>query len=173
MGPEADQLAQSLIEPLRTRGRPSVHVRADTFLRDASVRLEYGRTDEYSLRHDWLDVAALRRELLEPLGPGGSGSFLASLRDPVTNRSTRMPAQVAGPGMVLLLSGQLLLGHDLPFDRVIRLSASPATLRRTVAPELAWMLPVLAAYEAEVNPAEQADVDIRINDPRHPAIRIR
>ena len=148
-------------------------MRADHFWRDASLRLEYGHTDEYSLRHDWLDVAALGRELLDPLGTDAAGPFVTSLRDPVTNRSTRAPVQYADPGTVLLLSGQFLLGHDLPFEKVIRLSASAATVARSISPDLAWTLPVIADYEAEVDPAQLADIEIRRNDPRHPAIRIR
>jgi hypothetical protein len=168
-----DALAAALIEPLQALGRPSCAVRAATFWRDASVRLEYGHTDEYALRHDWLDLGALRRELLDPLGTGGSGRYLPSLRDPATNRSTRAELVTAPPGLVLLVSGQFLLGHELPFDRVIRLSASPATLARSTPADLAWTLPVIATYEAEVEPSALADIDIRVNDPRHPAISFR
>jgi hypothetical protein len=173
VGTDTAGLGAAVVDVLRTRSRPAVHVRAATFWRDASLRLEYGRTDEYSLRHDWLDIAALRRELLDPLGPGGSGDYLSSLRDPVTNRSTREPARTAQPDLVLVVSGQFLLGHELPFDRVIHLSASPGALGRTTPPEQAWTLPVVAAYEAELGPADLADIDIRISDPRHPALRIR
>jgi hypothetical protein len=167
------ELAEGLVEPLRALGRPAVHVRAEAFWRDAALRLEYGHTDEYSLRHEWLDVSGLRRELLDPLGPGGTGRYLTSLRDPVTNRSTREVARTAGPGLILLLSGEFLLGHELPFDRVIRLSASAAALTRRTPAELAWTLPAIAAYESEVRPSERADVDIRVNDPRHPAVLFR
>jgi hypothetical protein len=109
--------------------------------------------------------------VLEPLGPHGSGSYLPSLRDPVTNRSTRQAARPAEPGTIVIVSGQFLLGASLPFDRVIRRSASPAALTRMTPPDLAWTLPAVAAYEAAVNPAQLADVDITVNDPRHPAIR--
>jgi hypothetical protein len=170
---EPAALAEQLLEPLRARSRPAVHIRAEGFWRDASLRLEYGHTDEYSLRHDWLDAGALRREVLDPLGPDGSGTFVPSLRDPVTNRSTHERPRPAEPATVLLVSGQLLLDHDLPFDQVVRLSASAATLARVTPAELRWTLPVIAAYEADVDPSERADVDIRLNDPRHPAIRIR
>jgi hypothetical protein len=139
------------------------------------LRLEYGHTDEQSLRYDWLDLATLRRELLEPLGApdeDGRASYLPSLRDPRTNRATREPRCLAQPGTVVVVSGQFLLGHGLPFDRVIRLSASAATLARSTPAELAWTLPVVAAYEAEIEPDTIADLDIRVNDPKHPALRI-
>lgn len=173
---DPDAFAASLIEPLRALGRPAAHVRADRFWRDASLRLEYGHTDEQSLRYDWLDDATLRRELLDPLGApdeGGRASYLPSLRDPRTNRATREPRCLAQPGTVVVVSGQFLLGHGLPFDRVIRLSASAATLARSTPAELAWTLPVIAAYEAEIEPATLADLDIRVSDPKHPAMRTR
>jgi hypothetical protein len=172
---DPDAFAGQLIDPLQALGRPAAHVRADRFWRDASLRLEYGHTDEQSLRHDWLDVAALRRELLEPLGTpdaDGRASYLPSLRDPATNRATREPRRLAEPGTVVVVSGQFLLGYGLPFDRVIRLSASATALARWTPAELAWTLPVIAAYEAEIDPATVADLDIRVNDPKHPAVRI-
>lgn len=168
---DPDGLARRLVEPLRARSRPCVHAPAAGFWRDASLRLEYGHTDEYSLRHDWLDVAALRRELLDPIADGRP--FVASLRDPVTNRSTREPARAPEPGTVVLVSGEFLLGHDLAFERVITLSASAGALARRTPAELAWTLPVIAAYEAEVRPSEISDIDIRLNDPRHPALNVR
>jgi hypothetical protein len=168
-GPE--QLAASLMQPLQVLGRRAVHVRADHFWRDASLRLEYGHTDVESLLHDWLDIAALRRELLEPLSGDGSGEYLPSLRDPVSNRATRAARVQVQPGTILLLSGQFLLGQGLPFDRTVHLSASLATLHRCTPGQLSWTLEALQLYEQQADPAAFADVDIRVNDPRHPAIR--
>jgi hypothetical protein len=167
-----DELAASLLEPLRALSRPAVHVRADSFWRDASLRLEYGRTDTHSLLYDWLDVAALRRELLDPLGTGGSGQYLPSLRDPITNRATREPRRDALPGTIALISGQLLLGHGLPFDRIVHLSVSAAARRRRTSAQWAWTLPALERYDEQTDPAALADIDIRLDDPRHPAIRL-
>ena len=66
-------LADALVDPLRASGRPVVRVHAGDFLRPASVRLEHGRHDADALLDDWLDEGAVRREVLAPLGPGGSG----------------------------------------------------------------------------------------------------
>ena len=68
--------AQALVEPLQVRGRPVLRASAEDFLRPASLRLERGRTDADAFYSDRLDLAALRRELLAPLGPGGSGRVL-------------------------------------------------------------------------------------------------
>ncbi|MFI6847596.1 uridine kinase [Kitasatospora sp. NBC_00085] len=167
-GPGA--LADALVEPLRLRGRPALRVSAAGFLRPASVRLEYGRQDADAFHDLWLDDGALLREVLEPLEPGGSGRVLPSLRDPVTDRSTRAPYTELPPGGVLLLDGALLLGRWLPLELTVHLALSPAALARRTPPEEQWTLPAFARYEAETVPADLADLIVRVDDPRHPAL---
>ena len=62
-------------------GRPAVVIRAVGFYRPASLRLEHGRTDADARYSDWLDAGALTREVLAPVGPGGSGEYLPVLWD--------------------------------------------------------------------------------------------
>jgi hypothetical protein len=163
-------LAHSLIAPLRARGRAADHITAESFWRDASLRLEYGRDDTDSFA-DWLDAGALRREVLGPLGANGSGVYLPSLRDPVTNRATRAAARDATPGTIVLVSGELLLGRGLPFELAIHLSMSSGGRARRTEAEWQWTLPAFERYDTEVRPTEVADVVIRVDDPRHPALR--
>ncbi|MGI8721552.1 MAG: uridine kinase [Geodermatophilaceae bacterium] len=165
--------ADALVAPLRVRGRPAVRIRAETFYRDAALRLEYGRTDLESFASGWLDDGALRREVLEPTGPGGNGRYLPSLRDPISNRATRDPARQAEPGLILLLSGELLLGRDLPFDWAIHLALSASARRRRTSKEWQWTLPALDDYDAAVDPVRTADVVLRYDDPGHPAVRVK
>ena len=160
-------LAASLLEPLRVRGRPTVHVVADTFWRDASVRLEHGHQDVQSYP-DWLDRAALRRETLEPFASGCA--FLTSLRDPQTNRSTREASHAFAARTVLLVSGTFLLAGDLPFDRTVHLLLPHDARSRRTAPDAAWTLPAFDAYDATARPADNADVTVRL-DRRSPAVR--
>jgi hypothetical protein len=166
---EPTVLAHDLVVPLRERGRPVAVVTADSFWRDASLRLEYGREDPQSYLQ-WLDASALRREVLEPLGPGGTGRYLPSLRDPLTNRATRAPAVAARPGAVVIVAGPLLLGNDLPFDLTVHLALTPGALHRRTATDWAWTLDALASYEHAVAPAEIADVVVRTDDPLRLAV---
>lgn len=166
---EPTVLARDLIAPLRERGRPVTVITAETFWRDASLRLEYGREDADSYLQ-WLDAAALRREVLDPLGPGGSGMFLPSLRDPLTNRATRVPAVAAEPGAVVIVAGPLLLGHGLPFDLTVHVALSAAALARRTDSTSSWTLDALARYEAGARPAEVADVVVRADDPARLAV---
>ena len=163
------RLATSLGELLRARGRPTRHVRADMFWRDASLRLEHGRRDVQALP-GWLDAEAMRREVLVPLGPRGSGKYLPSLRDPSTNRVTREPPVRAADRAIVLISGWLLLGRGLPFDRTIHLAVSAAARRRRTSTEWHWTLPAFDDYDRDVDPVGTADLVVRCDDPVHPAI---
>ncbi|MGW4891553.1 uridine kinase [Kitasatospora sp. NPDC004240] len=164
------ELADALAKELRTRGRAVLRVPATGFLRPASVRLEYGKRDADAFHDLWLDDGALLREVLDPLEPGGSARVLPSLRDPVTDRSTRAPYRELPPGGVLLLDGTLLLGRWLPFEFTVHLAMTPAALARRTPEEERWTLPAFARYEAETGPAELADLTVRVDDPRHPAL---
>jgi hypothetical protein len=164
------RLAAALVEPLRVRGRPAYAVAADGFLRAASLRFEHGRTDPDAYYEGWRDDAALRREVLEPAGPAGTGRILPSLWDPVTDRATRAAYRTLGPTEVVLVHGPLLLGGPLPFDMTVHLVLSDAALARRTPAELAWTLPAFRRYAAEVDPASFADVVVRADDPLRPAV---
>ena len=170
--PAADPaaLADALVDPLRVRGRPAVRISTTDFLRPASVRLEYGRTNPDAFYAGWLDEAALRREVLDPAGPGGSGRIVTRLWNARTDRAAREPYSTLPGTAVLLVSGPLLLGAGLPFDVSVHLELSAAALDRRTAPEDRWTLPAYARYGDEVDPASFADVVIRLDDPRRPAL---
>ncbi|MFF7974673.1 uridine kinase [Streptomyces sp. NPDC007905] len=162
-------LAERVAQALRVRGRPSLVVGAEGFLRPASLRLEHGRRDVESYYSGWFDTSALWREVFTPLDPGGSGRVLPDLWDPGTDRATRSPYVQLPPGAVLLLHGPLLLRHWFPFDLTVHVLLSPGALRRRTPEADHWMLPAFERYEAEADPAGTADVLVRADDPRHPA----
>ncbi|MEV4376895.1 uridine kinase [Streptosporangium sp. NPDC049644] len=163
-------LADALVDPLRLRGREVLRVLSADFLRPASLRFEYGRTDPDSFYTDWFDYKGLVREVLGPLAPGRSGKVLPTLWDSTIDRATRAPYVTVAPGGVLLLAGPLLLGRGLPFDLTVHLRLSPGALARRTPDQERWTLPAYARYEAEVAPARVADLVVRVDDPRHPAL---
>src|SRR5262245_20529476 len=163
-------MADALVDPLRERGRAAVRVRASDYLRAASLRYEHGRTDPHAFYEDWLDVAALNREALAPLSAGGTGRVRPAHWDAAADRAVRGGEVDLPPGGVLLLSGALLLGGGLEVDLTFHLELSAAALARRTPPELAWTLPAFARYADEVAPAAWADVVVRVDDPRHPAV---
>jgi hypothetical protein len=162
--------AEDLVELLRVRGRAGLHVPADGFLLPASIRYELGRTDPDAFYERWRDDDGLRREVLDPAGPGGTGRVLPSLWDAGTDRATRAPYIDLPPGAVVIVSGGLLLGAGLPFEVEVHLEMSAPALARRMPPDLGWTLPAYERYAAEVDPAAFAAMVVRLNDPRHPAL---
>lgn len=167
---DPEVLAESLVEPLRVRGRDAVHVSTAGFLRPASVRFEQGRTNPEAFYHRWWDEPGLRREVLDRAGPEGSGRVLPSLWDPLTDRATRAAYVTVPPGGVVLVSGALLLGSGLPFELTVHVALSPEALQRRTTSARHWTLPAYARYDDEVAPASLADVVIRADDPQRPAV---
>lgn len=164
-------LAAALPVALLARGRTSYVVDAADFLRPASVRLERGRDDADAFYEDWIDVAALRREVLDPLGPGGSRRILPTLWDAETDRATRADYVAVPAGAVVVVRGWFLLGGGLPFDLTVHVALGPAARRRR-APvrDAARELPAWERYDAEVQPASWADLVVRADDPARPAL---
>ncbi len=148
-----------------------MRVRTADFLRPASVRLELGRTNPDAYYERWFDLAALAREVLDPLGDGGTGRILTTFWNPATDRATRASYLPVPAGGVVLVSGPLLQGAGLDFDLVVHCAVSAAALARRTAPDQSWTLPAFARYEDEVHPADLADLTLRVDDPRHPAIQ--
>jgi hypothetical protein len=165
-----DAVADALVPALRLRGRPALRVSSEAYLRPASLRLERGRADPDAYYEDWFDLRALTREVLDPLAPDGSGRVLPTLWDPATDRATRDTYVDLPAGGVLLLSGALLLGAGLPLDLTVHLAMSAPALARHTPADLRWTLPAYDRYATEVDPAAFADVVVRVDDPRHPAL---
>ncbi|WP_410809394.1 uridine kinase [Micromonospora sp. 067-2] len=165
-----DELAAALVDPLRAAGHPVLHVRADDYLRPASLRFEFGRSNPDAYYEGWVDEVGLRREVLDPAGPGGTGRMLPSLWDATADRASRARYVDLPPGGVVLVSGALLLGGGLPFDITVHLELSAAALRRRTEPARNWTLPAFDRYAEEVVPASFADVVVRADDPRRPAL---
>ena len=163
-------LADALVAPLRVRGRAAIRVDTGDFLRPASIRLELGRDNPDAYYERWYDLAALSREVLDPLGRGGTGRILTTFWNPVTDRATRAGYEPVPPGGVLLLSGPLLLGTGLDLDLTVHCVQSPAALARRTPEAQRWTLPAFERYAEEVGPEHFADVVLRVDDPDHPAV---
>ncbi|GAA4881796.1 uridine kinase [Kitasatospora terrestris] len=164
------ELADALVEPLRLRGRPVLRVSAADFLRPASVRLEYGKQDADAYHDLWLDDGALLREVLDPLEPGGSGRVLPTFWDAAADRASRARYVELAPRGVLLLDGPLLLGRWLPLELAVHLFLSPGALARRTPEDERWTLPAFARYADETGPTDLADLTVRTDDLRHPAL---
>lgn len=163
-------LVEELAVALQVLGRRTTTVAAADFLRPASVRLERGREDPDELLDGWLDGGALRREVLDPAGPGGSGGVLPRLWDAAADRAFRAERVPLPAGGVVLLHGSLLLGRGLPAELAVHLHLSDAALARRLPDDLRWTLPAYHRYTREHDPRSHADLVILADDPNHPAV---
>jgi hypothetical protein len=166
-------LADAVTAQLTAAAVPVARVSARDYMRARSVRLEYGRDDPDAFYDLWYDLPALRREVLDPLAPDGRGTWLPRLRDPETDRSARIPLQIAAAGTVAVVDGRFLLrdGIRQGFDLLVHLSVSAAALRRRVpVEEAARVIPAWQRYLDESRPAEHADVVAKFDHPDRPAV---
>jgi hypothetical protein len=166
-------LADLVATELERRAVPVARVRAVDFLRARSLRLEHGADDPESFLTGWYDLPALRREVLDPLGPGGTGRWLPRLRDPHTDRPYREPAREAPPGSVAVLDGRFLGGAELDgaIDVRVHLDVTSAgRARRVPADEHARVLPAWQAYLDRDDPAATATLAVRFDHPDRPAL---
>ncbi|HEY2792782.1 MAG TPA: uridine kinase [Micromonosporaceae bacterium] len=161
-------LAEDVADALRNRGRYVIHVRTDDFLLPASQRFEFGRMSPESFYDGWWDERGLQREVLDPAVT--TGRVLPALWRADIDRSARADYVTLPETAVLFLSGQFLLGGGLPFETVVRLTASGKALERRTPPDRAWTLPAYERYDEEVAPDSFADIVVRLEDPRHPAV---
>jgi len=175
-GPVADDaatLADAVAAALQDRALPVARVRGEEFLRARSLRLERGPADPEAFFEGWYDLASLRREVLDPLGPGGSQHWLPGLRDPRTDRPLRQAAVAAPAGTVAVLDGLFLGRWDVAdaVDLRVFLDVSPAArARRIPADEQARVLPAWERYLEWCDPAESAAFVVRHDRPSHPAL---
>jgi hypothetical protein len=164
-------LADTVAAELRTRGRAVVVVDAGDYLRPASLRLEYGRTDPDTFLDGWLDVGGLRREVLGPAAPDGSGRVLPRLWDAGADRAYRDGYVALPADGVVVLAGGLLLGRGLPLDLVVHLQMNARALARRLPADVAWTLPAYVRYATERGPADAADLLVLADHPDRPAVQ--
>ncbi|MEV0027536.1 hypothetical protein [Nocardia sp. NPDC050793] len=158
--------ARLAAERLRGTGRSADALSLHDYVRPASLRMEFGREDEYSYRTAWFDYDAVHREVVGALRE--HGRWLPALWDEAADRSARAAVRAAPADLVLFLAGPMLLGRDLAFDLTVRLDLSEAALRRLTPPDEHWTIPALLRYDRE-NP-EIPTFSVRWDHPDRPAL---
>ncbi|WP_232433689.1 hypothetical protein [Rhodococcus sp. AW25M09] len=171
------EFATRTAEHARSHGRPADVVDLHDYVRPASIRFEYSRTDELSYRTLWFDYEALGREVIAPLRRGGRGHFLPRLWDEATDRSARARTVEAAPNQIVLVAGPMLLGRGLDVDVSVQLRLSEGALRRRTDPADEWTCaPLLAYYDGldySNGSAERPDFMVRWDHPGRPALERR
>ena len=108
---------------------------------------------------------------------GSSKGAAAAVREPVKSTTRTRPVALFLPSLVgggaervFLDIASGLAGRGLPVEINVHLELGRSALARRTPPGLAWTLPAYDRYAAEVQPVTWADVVVRVDDPRHPAL---
>jgi uridine kinase len=182
-------LANSLASQIAPH-RPVIRAGIDRFHHPREVRYRRGPDSPEGYYADSFDLEALRRLLLDPLGPGGSREIQTGLFDFRSDSpQPTAPVQVT-PDAILLFDGVFLQRPELAgcWDFVIFVEVSFETvLRRAVerdrelfgSPQVVIeryqkrYIPAQRMYLAECHPAQHADIVVINDDPIHPEIAAR
>lgn len=174
-------LANELAGAVESTGRPVIRTSVDGFHNPRGVRYRLGRMSPEGYYRDARDLAALRRLLLDPLGPRGDRLYRTEAFDLERDEPVDQPARRAPADAVLIVDGTFLQRPELAgcWDYVIFVDVPEAVaIRRGVARDAALIGGEEAAtaahrdryqraftmYETESNPIRSADVVIA-NDP--------
>jgi len=180
----ADELA-SLIEQ---RGRPAIRASCDAFHRPAAERYVLGRDSPLGFYRDSFDYAALRRLLLDPLGPGGNRRYRAAHFDAHRDEPVDALEEIAPADAVVVVDGVFLGRPELAacWDYRIFVAIDEAESLRRGAKRDAWFLggedearrryerrylPGQRLYLEEARPLETAQAVVDNNDPASPTVR--
>jgi uridine kinase len=184
-GPDAagkTTIADELASILERRGSTVVRASIDGFHRQRSQRHAAGALSPHGYMEDSFDVAALRRDVLDPLGPGGSRRIVRARYDWRDEAAVVATSELVPPGAVLLLDGVFLhrpeLAHcweasifvfaraDVVLDRARKRDADAlggvAEVERRYR---ARYMPGQALYFERDRPHERADVAVENSDP--------
>lgn len=105
----ADELAQVLQEQGRTVIRASV----DDFHNTRAKRYEKGRTSPEGFFLDSYNYYDLKKVLLDPLSPGGTGKYRSAIFDHTTDLSVTSPEREAASDAIFVIDGIFLHRPEL------------------------------------------------------------
>jgi uridine kinase len=186
-GPDAvgkTTLADRLVAPLEASGRSVVRASVDGFHRPRAERYRRGELSPEGYYLDSFDYEAVRRELLDPLGPGGGRLCRTAVFDfrsdtPVSGLVVEVPATA-----IVLVDGIFLQRPELDgcFDLVVYIDAPEEAIlerarRRDGEVSLeryrARYLPAQRRYRQARDPVGRADVVVDNTDADRPRIARR
>lgn len=142
--------AVQLAEELRRQGRDAVVIHADHFLNLSGIRYRRGRRSPEGFWLDSYNYAALRRDVLTPLGARGDGRYRPTVIDPYRDVLVRPEPQQAAPGTVVIVEGLFLHRDSL---------------------STCWDYSIFLGVPFAVTARRLADRDGTPADPDHPQMR--
>ncbi len=178
-------LADALAPLTVAHGRPVIRASVDGFHHPRAIRYARGRHSPDGFYLNSYDYAAFRKLLLDPLGPGGSGRYVAKHFDHRIDASVDAEVQQAPPAAALIVDGIFLQRPELrsQWDLSILLKVDfktsvPRGAQR--GPDFGSPDPGAPAnqryvggqkrYFAECAPEQSADIVIDYDDLREPKV---
>ena len=178
-------LANELADALR--GREVIRASIDGFHRPRDERNRLGSDSPEGYYRDSFDLDALRRELLEPLGPSGSRLYRAAVFDFRTDAPVEAPGRRARDDAVLVFDGVVLLRAEIrdDWDLSIFVRVAPEeSLGRALRRDLKLFgsteeierryrtryLPGQQLYLADADPTARADFVLDNDCPEQPRL---
>ena len=187
-GPDAagkTTLADELAVVLRARGIEVIRASIDGFHLPRARRYRRGQYSAEGCYFDTFDYDALRRVLLDPLGPHGDRRIRRAVFDHRTDTALSQPAVTAPEHAVLLFDGVFLLRPELVDQWDMRIFVSVAfeeALGRARSRDQALFgsvaeverryreryIPAQQLYLAAANPTQHADIIVYNDEPQRP-----
>jgi uridine kinase len=178
-------VADELAVAVRAEGRPCIRVSMDGFHNPRAVRHRQGRESAVGYYEDAYDFDALRRELLDPLGPTGSLRYRTAVLDLARDEPVVPAPQTAATDLIVIVDGSFLQRRDLnnAWDVVVYLRASFAVAGARGAARDAELLgsheeavrlfdvryhAAARTYLEEFRPDDSADIVVDNEDPARP-----
>ena len=106
-------LANELVAALRAEDRIAFRVSIDRFHNPRKIRYRQGRQSPCGYYEDSFNYSAIVRDVLQPLGPGGSLRFRRAAFDFMTDSEVNAPDERAHPRAVLIFEGVFLHRPEL------------------------------------------------------------
>lgn len=184
-------LAGDLSAVLRSRtNRPIIQATIDRFHNPREIRYRQGPDSPEGYYTDSFDLPALRRSLLDPLGPGGSRKIRTELFNFRSNTAAASEAVQVSPNAILLFDGIFLLRPELVdcWDFTIFVQVTFETvLARAVLRDHGLIgekqavidrytkryIPAQRRYLETCRPQERANIVVINDDPQNPEWVVR
>jgi uridine kinase len=180
-------LADELAAVLERCGQSVIRASGDSFHRPAAERYMRGHDSAEGFYRDSFDYPALRRFLLDPLGPAGDRRYRVAAFDSSRDERVDAPEQTAPSAAVLVLDGVFLARAELAGCweyRIFVAIGEGESVRRGAARD-AWFLggeeaagqryerryvPGQRLYLDEAFPIETADAVVDNTNPAAPSL---
>jgi len=180
-------LADEVAAELRARGRAVIRTSVDGFHRPRAERYRRGRLSAEGYLDDARDWSAVRKLLLDPLGPEGDLLYRTASFDLDRDEPIEQTTQRADPNAILVVDGTFLQRPELAdaWDLIVFVDASEAVAtRRGIARDAASLggedrareaherryQAAFALYEVRVGPMRRAHVVVSNDDVDVPCI---